>query len=179
MTNQTEIPTLNSLEYLSYLDDNGIINEELQSKIGVYAIFNQEKSLQYVGYSRDIYLSLKQHLVRQPDNCYWLKYQIINRPSRSLLEDMRQAWIQENGTIPVGNDSEESAWTQPIDAKLTMTETEQQDLQKTDELGKIKLLKNAARRVQAELEQRLQKRGVTMQIRFNPKLKEKGLLDLK
>lgn len=179
MTTQTEIPTLTSLEYSSYLDDNGIINEELQGRIGVYAIFDQDKILQYVGYSRDIYLSLKQHLVRKPQQCYWLKCQIITRPNRTILEETRQAWIEENGSIPLGNDAEESQWIHPIDAKLSMSESEHEDYHKTDELGQIKLLKNIARRVQAEIEQQLKERGANVEIRFNPKLKEQGLLDLK
>lgn len=179
MTTETEISALNSLDYLPYLDDNGCLLEDLQGKIGVYAIFNREKVLQYVGYSRDISLSLKQHLVRQPQNCYWIKLQTITHPSRTFLEEMRQAWIAENGTIPIGNSSDEAIWTQPIDAKLQMTEAEKQQYQKVPELEQIKLLKQVARRVEAELEEQLKQRGVGMGLRFNPKLKEQGLLDLK
>jgi hypothetical protein len=60
---ETEIPVLENLEFLPYLDDQGLLDENLSGKIGIYAIFNQAKNLQFVGYSRDIYLSLKQHLV--------------------------------------------------------------------------------------------------------------------
>ncbi|NJL52965.1 MAG: GIY-YIG nuclease family protein, partial [Hydrococcus sp. SU_1_0] len=35
------------------------------------------------------------------------------------------------------------------------------------------------RRVEAQILKQLSDRGVAMEIRFNPKLKEKGLLDLK
>ena len=48
-----------------------------------------------------------------------------------------------------------------------------------DEMTKIKTIKNVARRVEAEILQILEQRGLNMQIRFNPKLKESGLLDLK
>ena len=85
MSLETEIPVLENLEFLPYLDDQGLLDENLSGKIGIYAIFNQDKNLQFVGYSRDIYLSLKQHLVRQPQKCYWLKMQTIDRPSRSIL----------------------------------------------------------------------------------------------
>jgi hypothetical protein len=179
MSTQAEIPTLASLEAIAYLDENGSLNEDLQGKIGVYAIFNQEKILQFVGYSRDIYLSLKQHLIRQSQHCYWIKLQTITRPSRTLLEEIRQAWIAENGFLPVGNGEQEVFWTQPIDAKLAMTDSEKEDYQKSEELAKIKLLKKIARRVEAEILEQLKKRGMQMEIRFNPKLKEEGLLDLK
>ncbi len=171
--------SINDLEYLAYLDSHGKLPENLVGKIGVYAIFNQDKELQFIGYSRDIYVSLKQHLVRQPNQCYWLKAETISRPSRTILEEKRQAWIKENGIIPLGNASEEAKWNQAIDAKVSMTEAEKQEYQLSEELAKIKLLKNIARRVEAEIKAQLQTRGVTEEIRFNPKLKEKGLLDLK
>ena len=179
INNQQSIPTLESLAYLPYLDSNGCIREDIQKQIGVYGIFNQDKILQFVGYSRDIYLSLKQHLVRQPQNCYWLKIQTIERPSRSILEAIRQAWIAENGVIPPGNKQEETIWTKSIDAKPAMTELEKAQYNQSDELGKTKILKQVARKVESEIKEQLHDRGVTMDIRFNPKLKEQGLLDLK
>lgn len=173
------IPSLKDLEYIPYLDDTGNLPEKLQGKIGIYAIFDQDQTLQLVNYSRDIYLSLKQHLVRQPQSCYWLKAETIERPNRTLLETIRDAWIAENGIKPVGNDIEETIWNNPIDAKLSMTEQEHSSYEKGDELMQIKLLKQVARRVEAKILDKLKSRGVQTEIRFNPKLKESGLLDLK
>ena len=179
MTTDTNISPLASLEYISYIDNNGQLPEQFQGKVGVYAIFDQEKVLQFVGYSRDVDLSLKQHLVRQPQKCYWLKVQTIDRPSRTILESIRDAWTEENGFIPTGNKFEEAEWTQPIDAKVAMTTDEQNSYKSSDELTQSKLLKTVARRVESQVLTQLESRGVQMQIRFNPKLKEKGLLDLK
>ena len=179
MTTETDIPSLFSLEYISYLNANGQLTDQFQGKVGVYAIFDQQQVLQFVGYSRDVDLSLKQHLVRQPQKCYWLKVQTIDRPNRTILESIRDAWTAENGSIPVGNESDEATWTQPIDAKVAMTVDEQISYKSSDELTQSKLLKIVARRVESQILAELESRGVQMQIRFNPKLKEKGLLDLK
>jgi hypothetical protein len=181
MTDQTNITRLQDLIEISYIDSNGQIPEEFQGKIGVYAIFNQDKILKFVGYSRDIYISLRQHLVRQPDNCYWVKAQTIERPSRAILETIEKAWIAENASIPVGNGDEKEKWTQAINAKAMMTAEEIANFQNPihDEIGRMKILKNVARRVEAEILEVLAARGLQMQIRFNPKLKEEGLLDLK
>ena len=180
MISQTDIPTLASLEYFPYLDESGQISEELQKKIGVYAVFDRDKKMQVVAYSRDIYLGLKQHLIRKPEFCYWIKYQTIERPSRTVLEDIRGAWIEENGEIPPGNGSEQTAWNDPIDAKVAMTEEEKETYGKSEDKNQIKLLKTVARRVEAELKEKLkQTRNTDMEMRFNAKLKEKGLLDLK
>lgn len=179
MSLETEIPVLENLEFLPYLDDQGLLDENLSGKIGVYAIFDQNKNLQFVSYSRDIYLSLKQHLVRQPNKCYWLKRQTIERPSRSILEATKQQWIAENNAIPEGNGEEENLWTQPIDAKLTMTEEDKNNYASSDGLGQMRLLKAIAKRLEAQILETLSDRGVKVEIRFNPKLKEQGLLDLK
>ncbi|MDJ0510114.1 MAG: GIY-YIG nuclease family protein [Crocosphaera sp.] len=179
MTTQTTIPSLNTIDYLPYLNEEGSLSEILQKKIGVYAIFDENKTLKFVGYSRDIYASLKQHLIRQPHQCHWLKVEMITRPSRTVLEEIKDNWIDEQGDISLKNQEYQALWNQPIDTKSTMTEEEQESYNNSDELTQIKLLKKVARRVQAEIEEILKKRGNTMEIRFNPKLKEQGLLDLK
>jgi hypothetical protein len=179
MTFTTHIPALADLTPIAYLDQAGQVNEQFQGKVGVYAIFDQAQTLQFIGYSRDIYLSLQQHLVRRPQACHWFKVQTSDRPNRTVLEAIRDAWITENGVTPVGNGEEQTLWNQPIDAKLTMTEEEQAEYQAADEVTQIKLLKRVARRVEEQVLAQLQERGVQMPIRFNPKLKEAGLLDLK
>jgi hypothetical protein len=105
--------------------------------------------------------------------------QTIDRPSRSILESTKQQWISENNTILQGNSEQENLWTQPIDAKLTMTDEDKLSYNSNDELGQIKLLKSIAKRLEVQILKTLGDRGVKMEIRFNPKLKEQGLLDLK
>ena len=182
MTAQTQIPTLSDLEYTPYLDESGCIQEEpFQRKVGVYAIFDADRVLQFIGYSRDIYLSLKQHLIRRPQQCHWIKFQTIDRPSRTILENIRAAWIAENDRTPAGNGTDETQWTQPIDVKPLMSAEERENFDRVagEDIAQVKLLKKISRRVEAEILAQLEQRGVTMQLRFNPKLKEKGLLDLK
>jgi len=177
----SDIQSLASLELIPYIDSEGKLPEFVQGKIGVYGIFDNEKVLQFVGYSRDIYLSLKQHLVRQPLQCYWLKVQTIDRPNRTILDSIRSSWIAENGSLPTGNDADAALWNDPIDTKTVMTVAEVASYEGivADEIAKDKLLKNVARRVENEILSQLKARGVTEEIRFNPKLKNSGLLDLK
>ena len=87
MTNtEIQIPELSQLEYLPYINSEGKLPLSLQGKIGVYGIFDEVKKLLFIGYSRDVYQSIKVHLVRQPNSCYWLKVQTIEGPNRSILE---------------------------------------------------------------------------------------------
>lgn len=175
----TTITSLDTLEYLPYLDSSGLVTEQFSGKVGVYAIFDQEQTLQHIGYSRDVSFSLKQHLVRQPQKCYWFKVQTIDRPSRTALEDIRNAWIDENGSMPPGNAEAEVLWSQAIDAKASMTAEEQAAYANSDEIGRVKILKQVARRVEETVLSDLAARGVTMPVRFDPKAKEEGLLSLK
>lgn len=179
MTSQTDLISLENIDFIPYIDGEGKLPEILSGKIGVYAIFDSEKTLNYVGYSRDVLQSLKQHLVRQPRSCYWLKVQTIARPSRTLLEEIRTAWIAENGSVPAGNGEESDRWNQPIDVRPHMTSEETARFQTLDELAKEKLLKTVARRVEAEVLEVLAERGIREEIRFNPKLKAGGVLDVK
>jgi hypothetical protein len=179
MNSNSDFPSLANLEFMPYIDEGGELPQELSGQIGVYAIYDRDRVLQFVGYSRDIYLSLKQHLVRQVDSCYWVKYHAIERPSRIFLETVRDAWISENGDNPIGNGTAASSWLDPIATQQTMTPTERESLDDLDELGQIKLLKQVARRVEETILNQLKARGIKTEIRFNPKLKEQGLLDLK
>jgi hypothetical protein len=104
---------------LPYLDEFGELPQQLQRQIGIYAIFDESQILQLVDYSRDVLLSLKQHLVRQPDRCHWVKVHVIDRPNRTVLEEIKNAWLA--GTTPPGNGSEAPAWQEPIDCRFAMT----------------------------------------------------------
>lgn len=185
MPTEPEIVSLESLEYIPYLNSEGYLPKQFEGRVGVYAIFDRDQTLQFIGYSRDIYLSLKQHLVRQPQRCYWLKVKTIDRPNRTALEAIQNAWINENNSTPPGNIAETSSgmvrWDQAIDVKAAMTleEKSQYTNSETDEQTQHKVLRNAARRIEAEILAELESRQVQEVIRFNPKLKDSGLLDLK
>ncbi|MEO0985049.1 MAG: GIY-YIG nuclease family protein [Cyanobacteria bacterium J06639_14] len=177
MTAQAATPALAELPLSSYLDTDGGLPSSLQRQIGIYAIFDQAQTLRYVGYSRDVYQSLKQHLVRQPEACWWYKLQTIERPSRSALENLKQAWLEECEFSL--EPEEEAAWVDAIDAKHTMSAAEKAEHSALSEVEQTKYLKKIARRLEAEILATLATRGVNMELRFNPKLKESGLLDLK
>ncbi|NEP76679.1 MAG: GIY-YIG nuclease family protein, partial [Okeania sp. SIO2G5] len=93
---------------------------------------------------------------------------------------IQTAWIAENGDRPPGNGADKEQWTQPIDAKLKMTEQERAlYAAASSEVEQAKVLKNIARRVEAEIKAVLEQQGVKEPVRFDPKLKEQGLLNIK
>jgi hypothetical protein len=165
---------------IAYINAEGQLPEEFQGKVGVYAISNDDRIVQYIGYSRDVFLSLKQHLIRQPLSCGFVQVETIDRPSRTILDEISQAWIEEINLPTIATVKSESPWTEPIDVKPQLTEDEKTQLEKAiDDISKVGILKKACRRVEATILETLKTRGLQTEIRFNPKLKEVGLLDLK
>ncbi len=178
MSPSIPIPALQDLELLPFLDAEGAIPAAFAGKIGAYAIYDREGTLQLVDYSRDISFGLLQHLIRQPEKCYGVRVYAIERPSRTVLEAIRQTWLAAHGSVPAGNGVDAALWQEPIDVRHALTPSEVAACEAAGELERGKILKQAARRCQEERLARLQARGATVTARFNPKLKEKGLLDL-
>jgi hypothetical protein len=176
----SECPSLTELTDLPYIDAEGQLPAQFEGEIGVYAVYNHEKDLAYIGYSRDVSLSLKQHIVRQPQQCFGVKVATVDRPNRTLLETIKAAWIDENGAVPMGNRDAE-LWEQPIDVKSKMLPEEltQYTDPQLDDQHHQRILKQAARRIEQDILTILTERGVKEALRFNPKLKDSGLLDLK
>ncbi|MEM8603627.1 MAG: GIY-YIG nuclease family protein [Cyanobacteria bacterium P01_H01_bin.121] len=173
-------PQLQALTFCPYLDAEGRVTaSELAGQVGIYAIFDQAQTLCYVGFSRDIYFSLKQHLVVQPEHCYWFKFHTVQRPNRTELQALKQQWLVETNSTAIAAAAHEAAWATTIDARQWITPTEQAEYDAADEQGKRRCLKQLARRIEAERLQQLASRGVNMPCRFDPKLKEQGLLALK
>jgi hypothetical protein len=73
-------------------------------KASVYAVYDADSVLHYIGVSRSVQQSLRLHLARQPERTHGVRVQHITTPSRSLLEVIREEWIAENGSVPSGND---------------------------------------------------------------------------
>lgn len=174
---------LESLPYYPYLDERGFLTfQDDWGKVSVYAIYDAKYRLQYIGISRDTRTSLLLHLIRMPALCYYFKFQSFSKPSRTILNQVRETWIKEMSDCPpIGNSDAtlQERWEGPIDIRRHgwLTTEEQQSIQETDENNLPKILKQICRRVQKEIEKQLAERNVQEVIRFDPKLKEKGLLD--
>ncbi len=147
MLSTEETVSLEDLNYNEYLDAEGKIDPDLEGKISIYAIFDRDKKIKYIGYSRNLFKSLQQHLVRKVDQCYWFKAHIIYVPSRSILDGIRHSWITANEDVLPDNE-EQKQWTQAIDIRTEMTDADKHEYEQQDELHQIKLLKKVARRVE-------------------------------
>ncbi|MEO0377123.1 MAG: GIY-YIG nuclease family protein [Cyanobacteria bacterium P01_A01_bin.17] len=89
---------------------------EDQKIAGVYAVFNQQRQAQYVGYSRNVGLALRGHVTDNgPQVCAFVRVQAFQFPKRSEMEALRDAWISENGATPPGNEGN-GTWAATVGA---------------------------------------------------------------
>lgn len=181
-------PTLASLPLHPYIDpDTGLIPyPDPAAKTGVYAIYGAADRVVYLGKSRDIHNTLRMHLGRRPVDCVAYRALALPRPSRAAFDTILAAWAAELGAPPPGNDGgdEQARWEKPVDVRwagsgVVLTAAEREALDGcvlAADAGKV--LKKVCRRVQGEVEAVLRARGCKEPMKWAPKLKEKGLLDV-
>jgi hypothetical protein len=96
---------------------------------GVYAVTDCSGNTQYVGYSRNILLSINGHIAQNgAENCAFVRVQTFKFPKREEMQSLRDAWIAEIGSIPPGNGAESEMWASTVGqaARSAMSAAEQQ-----------------------------------------------------
>ncbi|BAZ33386.1 hypothetical protein NIES4074_58960 [Cylindrospermum sp. NIES-4074] len=96
---------------------------------GVYAVLDAERRTQYIGYSRNVLLSLNGHITQNGEQkCAYVRVQTFKFPKRQEMEDLRDAWIAELESTPPGNAAESGLWASTVGevAKAVMSAAERQ-----------------------------------------------------
>ncbi len=96
---------------------------------GVYAVTNTSGNTQYIGYSRNILLSINGHIAENgAENCAFVRVQTFKFPKREEMEILRDVWIADLGSIPPGNGAQSEMWASTVGqaARSAMSATEQQ-----------------------------------------------------
>jgi hypothetical protein len=71
---------------------------------GVYAVLDGDRQTQYIGYSRNVALSLRSHLTQMgAEVCAWVRVQTFKFPKRDEMEKLRDEWIAALPSLPPGN----------------------------------------------------------------------------
>ncbi len=94
---------------------------------GVYAVLNDKQQTQYIGYSRNVLLSVNSHVTQNGhEACAFVRVQTFKFPKRQEMEELRQAWLSELDYIPPGNSEESANWANTVGeaAKATMSASE-------------------------------------------------------
>lgn len=90
---------------------------EVPGRPGVYAVFDPEEQLQFVGISRKLSASIAAHIQDLPDHCGSIKFKELPDADRDTLTSAWKKWIEEyvseTNEVPPGNMPGETKWTQP------------------------------------------------------------------
>jgi hypothetical protein len=104
--------------------------ETAEAKVaGVYAVLDGDRQTQYIGYSRNVTLSLKSHLAQHgAQTCAFVKVQPFKFPKREEMEQLRDAWIAELPQPPSGNADTSGIWAGTVKdaASQTMSPAERE-----------------------------------------------------
>ncbi|KAM5560459.1 bifunctional monothiol glutaredoxin-S16, chloroplastic [Rosa sericea] len=94
---------------------------KLPSETGVYAVFDQNGELQFVGLSRNIAASVLVHRKSVPELCHSVKVGIVDEPDRTVLTEAWKSWMEEHikatGKVPPGNESGNATWVRQAPKK--------------------------------------------------------------
>lgn len=116
----TTSQSLSSVELNPFINTQGLIQPLIPqgSEAAVFAVYNDRKQLQYVGFSKDLYNSLRTLLGRRPDKAFFYKATHLQTLDQKQMIDIRSAWFEECGGPPPGNKLalERTAWQQPVSA---------------------------------------------------------------
>ncbi|MCO5548348.1 hypothetical protein L7F22_001805 [Adiantum nelumboides] len=94
---------------------------------GVFSLYDSLRVLQYVGFSRNVIVSLRSHLQKLGgETCAFVKVKVFSDPSmitRNRLEEERQKWLSLCESPPPGNSIHKDLWEGGIGAAV-MSEVE-------------------------------------------------------
>lgn len=146
---------------------------------GVFAIFSASGTPQHINISRDVATSLRRCLARRPDESHLFSAHYLPRPSRTAFAALKTSWIDAVGGAAGNDDGEvQKAWESPIDVRAQLNDEEKEEMRDCLPGADKKILKAAASRIEDDIVEGLRERGVTEKLRFAPKMKETGLLDV-
>jgi len=94
---------------------------------GVYAVLDAEQRTQYVGYSRNVLLALNSHVAQNGQQiCAFVRVRTFKFPKREEMEQLRDAWIKELGSVPPGNADQSEKWASTVGeaARMAMSASE-------------------------------------------------------
>uniref|UniRef100_A0A2N9I266 Glutaredoxin domain-containing protein n=1 Tax=Fagus sylvatica TaxID=28930 RepID=A0A2N9I266_FAGSY len=97
------------------------VTGKLPSDAGVYAVYDNNEELQFIGISRDIAASVNVHRKSVPELCSSVKVGVVDEPDRTALTQAWKSWMEEHikatGKVPPGNDTGNTTWVRQAPKK--------------------------------------------------------------
>ncbi|VFQ89330.1 unnamed protein product [Cuscuta campestris] len=105
---------LSETDSVSVPSEQGAIDAVFPKASGVYAVYDSNGDLQFIGISRNLAASVLSHKISLPDLCSSVKFDVVDDPDKTALTQSWRSWIEEHiavtGKVPPGNDSGNTTW---------------------------------------------------------------------
>jgi len=113
-TSAAGLPRLADLELLPVVNVQGYINPEMPegTQATVFAVYDQAKTLQYIGFSKNLRASLLTVFSRRPDKSHLYRALHLPQLDQDEMLSVRSSWYDQSGGPPPGNrlPAERAAW---------------------------------------------------------------------
>ncbi|XP_043721185.1 bifunctional monothiol glutaredoxin-S16, chloroplastic [Telopea speciosissima] len=105
---------LSETELFVIPDETVQLATQIPSDSGVYAVYDKNNDLQFIGISRSIGASILFHRKSVPDLFQSVKVGVVDEPERTALTQAWKSWMEEHigatGKVPPGNESGNTTW---------------------------------------------------------------------
>jgi len=82
---------------------------------GVYSVLDEDRSVQYVGVSRNVAVALESHRRQTPPGTVaFVRIKSWDYPRREEMDALRDEWIRESGRVPPGNEDASLGFAETI-----------------------------------------------------------------
>jgi hypothetical protein len=90
------LPSLNDLPLINYISQTGRIQPPVEAKTAasIFAVYDKNKKIQYIGFSKDVRNSLRTLMGRRPELCHYYKlYNLQTLDQEKMLAVRKQVCI--------------------------------------------------------------------------------------
>jgi len=109
---------LSDLELIPFINEKGRVMPGVVTRSAtVFAVFDENEDIQYIGFSKDIRNTLRALLGRKPDVCHSFKVLDMVQVDQKKMLNLRQNWIKEVGSPPGLKKENAMAWQKPVKCK--------------------------------------------------------------
>ena len=157
-----DVPSLDSLPMLEVVSSSGTLPGNVEGP-AVFAIYDKDEVIQYVGFSSAVGKSIEKLFYRRPAVTYFFKYAGLSEVDQDAMMAIRNTWFDALEGPPIGNKNpvEKEAWQVPV------------QVAGNSEGGTLVAAQEAA----AMMVTQIKNRGCTVDFAPEPALLQKGIIE--
>ena len=157
-----DVPSLDSLTLVPVVSEQGTLPGGVEGA-AVFAIYDKDEVIQYVGFSSSVGKSIEKLFYRRPGVTFFFKYAALDSVDQDAMMQIRNGWFDALEGPPIGNKNpvEKEAWQVPV------------QVAGNSEGGTLVAAQEAA----AMMSTQIKNRGCAVDFAPEPALLQKGIIE--